>query len=184
MKLQEKYKKEVLPGLAKKFNYKNKMAIPKIEKIVVNSCFGKRIIGKSSKEQGDIKNNVSKDLSLITGQKPKIVKSKKAVSGFSLRQNMDISAVVTLRKEKMYDFLEKVIYLALPRLRDFRGIPEKSIDNNGNLTIGFKEHISFPEIFTEKEKSILGFELTVVSTAQTKEEGVELYKLLGFPIKK
>ncbi len=183
MNLKEKYQKEAVPALSKKFGYKNVIASPKIEKVVINSCFGKKVIDKSSKEQNKIKETVVEDLTLIAGQRPKIVKSKKAVSGFSLKQNMDIAAVVTLRGRKMYDFLERLIYLALPRLRDFRGIPEKSIDEKGNLTIGFKEHVSFPEVFTEKEKSILGLEVTVVTSAKSKEEGKELYKLMGFPIK-
>jgi len=173
LRLQEKYKKEVVPALSKKFGYDNIMAVPKIKKVVVNSCFGKKIIDKDSKDQEKIKKTVVEDLTLITGQKPKIVKSKKAVSGFSLKEGLEIAAVVTLRRKKMYDFLERLIYLALPRLRDFQGIPEKSIDEKGNLTIGFKEHIAFPEVFTEKEKAIFGLEITVVTDTENKEEGID-----------
>ena len=122
-------------------------------------------------------------MALISGQKVKITKAKKSIAGFKLRENLEIAAVVTLRKQKMWDMLERLIYLSLPRSRDFKGLETKSIDKNGNLSIGFKEHIFFPEIFTEKEKTIFGLEITVVTNAKSKEEGLELYKLLGFPMK-
>jgi len=182
-KLQEKYKKEVVPAMMKKFGYKNPMAVPSIKKIVLNSCFGKEAVGKSASEREKIQNLIAQDLSLIAGQKTNLVKSKKSISGFKLRENLEIGAVVTLRKTRMWDFLERLIYLSLPRSKDFKGLNPKSIDKNGNLSLGFREHISFPEIFTEKEKTIFGLEITVVTNAKNKEEGLELYELLGFPMK-
>jgi large subunit ribosomal protein L5 len=120
---------------------------------------------------------------LIAGQKPNLIKSKKSIAGFKLREGLEVASVVTLRKKRMWDFLERLIYLSFPRSRDFKGINSKSIDKRGNLSIGFKEHIMFPEIFTEKEKTIFGLEVTVVINAKNEKEGLELYKLLGFPIK-
>ena len=182
-KLQEKYKKEVAPGMMKIFGYKNIMAVPSIKKVVINSSFGKNVAGKAAGEREKIQNAVAQDLSLIAGQKTKIMKSKKSIAGFKLREGLEIAAMATLRKGKMWDFLERLIYLSLPRSHDFKGISPKSIDKRGNLNIGFKEHISFPEIFTEKEKTIFGFEITIVTNAKSKEEGLELYKSLGLPIK-
>ena len=147
-KLKEKYKKEAVPAMMEKFGYKNKMAVPKIEKVVINSCFGKNIISKTSKERENIQNLISGDLALISGQKPSLVKAKKSIAGFKLRKGMQVAARVTLRGNRMYDFLERLICLTLPRSRDFRGIDTKTIDERGNLTIGFREHIAFPEIFT------------------------------------
>lgn len=181
--LKVKYNKEVVPEMMKRLGYKNRMAVPSIKKVVLNSSFGKAVVGKSSSEREKIMNTIQQDLSLIAGQKANIVKSKKSIAGFKLRENLEIAAVVTLRKERMWAMLERLIYLSLPRSRDFKGINPKSIDKNGNLSIGFKEHIFFPEIFTEKEKTIFGLEITVVTNAKSKEEGLELYKLLGFPMK-
>jgi large subunit ribosomal protein L5 len=181
--LKEKYNKEVIPEMMKKMGYKNRMAVPSIRKVVLNSSFGKAVVGKSASEREKIFNLISQDLTLIAGQKTNLVKSKKSIAGFKLRENLEIAAVVTLRKQKMWDLLERLIYLSLPRSRDFKGLEPKSIDKNGNLSIGFKEHIFFPEIFTEKEKTIFGLEITVVTNAKSKEEGLELYKLLGFPMK-
>jgi len=181
--LQQKYEKEVIPAMMQKFGYKNPMAVPRIKKIVINSSFGKEVVGKSASEREKIQNLIMQDLSLITGQKTNLVKSKKSIAGFKLREGLEIAAVVTLRKRRMWDFLERLIYLSLPRSRDFKGINPKSIDRNGNLSMGFKEHVSFPEIFTEKEKTIFGLEITVATNSRSKEEGLELYKLLGFPLK-
>ena len=181
--LKEKYNKEVIPEMMKKFGYKNRMAVPSIRKVVLNSSFGKNTVGKSGSEREKIQNLISQDLSLIAGQKTNLVKSKKSIAGFKLREGLEIAAVVTLRKERMWDLLERLIYLSLPRSRDFKGLEPKSVDKNGNFSIGFKDHIFFPEIFTEKEKTIFGLEITVVTNARSKEEGLELYKLLGFPMK-
>ena len=182
-KLKEKYKKEVIPQMRAKFGYKNDMAVPCIKKIVINSSFGKEVAQKTASEREKIQNLAMQDIALISGQKPKIMRAKKSIAGFKLRQGLEIAAMVTLRKTKMWDFLERLIYLSLPRGRDFKGISPKSIDKKGNLTIGFREHISFPEIFTEKEKTIFGLEITIVINAKSKEEGLELYKLMGFPMK-
>lgn len=182
-KLKDIYKKEVVPAMMKRFDYKNKMAVPSIKKVVINSCFGKIISGKTGSEKEKIQNLILSDLALIAGQQPTLIKSKKSIAGFKLRENLEIAAKVTLRKDKMWDFIGRFINLSLPRTRDFRGIDLKSIDKNGNLSLGFKEHISFPEIFTEKEKTIFGFQVTFTTNAKSKEEGLELYKLMGFPIK-
>jgi len=182
-KLKEKYQKEVIPQMRKEFGYKNDMAVPSITKVVLNSSFGKEVVGKSASEREKIHNLIMQDLSLIAGQKTNLVKSKISIAGFKLREGLEIAAFVTLRKNKMWDFLERFVYLSLPRSRDFKGIDSKSIDKNGNLSVGFKEHIFFPEIFTEKEKTIFGLEVTIVTNAKNKAEGLELYKLLGFPMK-
>ena len=181
--LKAKYNKEVVPAMMKKFGYKNKMAVPSIKKVVINSSFGKAVVGKAAGEREKIQNLIMQDLSLIAGQKTNLVKSKKSIAGFKLREGLEIAAFVTLRKQRMWDLLERLIYLSLPRSRDFKGLNPNSVDKNGNLSIGFKEHIFFPEIFTEKEKTIFGLEITVVTNAKNKEEGLELYKLLGFPMK-
>jgi len=182
-KLREKYQKEVIPQMMTKFGYKNSMAVPRIEKVVVNTGFGRLVSGKTSDEQKKVFTAVLDDLSLICGQKPILTKAKKAIAAFKTRKGMPIGTMITLRGNRMYDFLEKVINIALPRSRDFRGIEQKSFDKKGNLTISIKEHIVFPEILPEKIKNIFGFEITVVNTSKTRESGIELLKLLGFPIK-
>jgi len=184
LRLFEKYKKEVVPAMKEKFGYKNVMAVPKIEKAVVNTGFGRLVVGKTSEEQKKISNLILNDLSLICGQRPILTKAKKSISTFKIRKGMEIGAVVTLRGRKMYDFLDRLIHIALPRSRDFRGIEQKSFDKKGNLTIGIKEHMIFPEVSPEKAKTIFGFEITIVTTAKTREESIELLKLMGFPIKK
>jgi len=182
-KLQEKYKKEVVAKLMEKFGYKNKMAVPKITKVTLNTSFGKGSATRTSGEREKLHSLVLQDLGLIAGQTPTLVKSKKSIAGFKLREGIEIAAMVTLRKKKMWDFLERLIYLSLPRSRDFKGLDPKSVDKGGNLNVGFKEHINFPEIFTEKEKTILGLQITVSTNAKDREKGLELLKLLGFPIK-
>jgi len=163
--------------MRERFGYKNDLAVPKIEKVVVNVGIGKFL--KDEKAQETIIN----DLAKITGQKPIYTLARKAISGFKIRKGMKVGLKVTLRKKRMYDFLERLIHVAIPRIRDFRGIPEKSIDKEGNLSIGIKEHIIFPEIAHEDVKLIFGFEVTIITSAKTREEAVELFKLLGFPIK-
>jgi len=183
LRLQEKYQKEVIPAMMEKFGYRNKMAVPKIEKVVINTGFGREVTGKTSEEQKKIQDTVLQDLSLISGQRPVLTRAKKSISGFKTREGQVIGAAVTLRGKKMSDFLERLIHIALPRLRDFRGIEISSFDKKGNLTIGLREHIAFPEILPEKAKTIFGLEITVVTTAKSREEGIELLKSLGFPIK-
>jgi len=183
LRLQEKYQKEVIPAMMEKFGYRNKMAVPKIEKVVINTGFGRLVSGKTSEEQKKIQDSVLQNLSLISGQRPVLTRAKKSISGFKTREGQVIGAAVTLRGKKMSDFLERLIHIAFPRLRDFRGIEINSFDKKGNLTIGLREHIAFPEILPEKAKNIFGLEITIVTTAKSREEGIELLKLLGFPIK-
>lgn len=183
LRLKDKYIKEIVPAMQEKFRYRNVMAVPKIEKVMLNTGFGRLMTGKTSADQKKIYEVVLNDLALIAGHRPVLTRAKKSISGFKIRQGMPIGAQVTLRGKKMFDFLERLIHIALPRSRDFRGIDTKSFDREGNLTLGVKEHIAFPEISPEKVKNIFGFEITVVTTAKNKEEGIELLKLLGFPIK-
>lgn len=173
--LQEKYKKEVVPALQKRFGYASMMAVPKIEKVVVHIGVGRM---RDEKQQAE----VQKYLMLITGQKSAPRAAKKAIASFKTRKGLIIGYQVTLRAIRMYDFLSRLIDVGLPRTRDFRGIDEKSFDQKGNLTIGIKEHIIFPEMMGEDYHLLFGFEVTVVTTASKREEGVELLKLMGFPL--
>lgn len=183
LRLKEKYKKEVIPEMMRMFNCKNPMSVPKIEKVVINTGFGRLIGGKTSEEQKRIYESVVNDLALITGQKPVLAKAKKAIAGFKTRKGLIIGAAITLRGKRMYDFLERLINIGLPRTRDFQGIRTESFDQKGNLTIGIREHIVFPEISLEKTKTIFGFEVTIVIKTKRKEESIELLRLMGFPIK-
>ncbi len=182
-KLRDKYNKKVIPAMMEVFGYKNKMSVPKIEKVTINSCFGKNVANKTSGEREKMQNLIVQDLSLIAGQKPQLIKSKKSIAGFKLREGIEIAARITLRNAKMWDFLERLIFLSLPRSRDFKGIEQKSVDGGGNLNIGFREHINFVEIFTEKEKTIFGLQITVTTNSKSRKEGLELLRLMGFPIK-
>ncbi len=181
--LSEQYKKEVIPQMMAKFGYKSPMAVPKIQKVAVNSGFGRLVVGKTSDEQKKTASGILDDLTSICGQKAVLTKAKKSIASFKTRQGMPIGAKVTLRGKRMHQFLERVINIALPRSRDFRGINQKSFDGEGNLTISIKEQIIFPEIMPEKTRTIFGFEITVATSAKTREEGMELLKLMHFPIK-
>ena len=183
LKLSEKYKKEVVPAMKEEFGYTNDLAVPRIERVIVNCGFGKQVSGKTGKEREKIQKHILSELSSITGQKPALRKAKKSISSFKLRKGIPIGAVVTLRGRKMYDFLERLIYITFPRMRDFRGLNPELIDQKGNLCLGFKEHTSFPEISAEREKSIFGLEVIIVTTADNREQGLKLLRLLGFPIK-
>lgn len=183
-RMKEKYKEEVLPEMKKTFGFKNDFEVPKIEKVVLNTGFGKMIIGKTSQEQKKIIDAILNDLAMISGQRPSLTKARKSISSFKLRKGMPIGAKCTLRGQRMYDFLDRLVHIALPRTRDFKGLSLKSIDEKGNLTIGIKEHIVFPEISPEKVKVNFGFEITVVTTAKNREEAKKLFELLGFPFKK
>ena len=183
LRLEEKYKKEVIPAMREKFGFSSEMAVPKIEKVVINTGFGRLVSDKSAEEQKKIYGPILEDLAIIAGQHPVITRAKKSIASFKLRQGMPVGACVTLRRQRMYDFLSRLINIGLPRSRDFRGIEEKSFDKKGNLTVSIKEHIAFPEILPEKVKNIFGLEITVATTAKTRGEGIELLKLLGFPIK-
>ena len=174
-----KYRQEVIPAMRGKFGYKSVMAVPKIQKVAVNVGFGRKAVAK---ETAAIE-KVEKDLAKLAGQKPAVRKAKKSISGFKIRQGMDIGLIVTLRGRRMYDFIDRLISMALPRSRDFHGLDPKSFDKGGNLSIGIREHSIFPEITYESLKDIFGLEVTVATNAKTREEGIELLKLMGFPIK-
>jgi large subunit ribosomal protein L5 len=183
IRLTEQYKKEVIPAMRKKFGYKSVMAVPKLKKIVVNSGFGKTITGKTGSERDKIIEQITESLSLITGQKPVLKKAKKSISAFKLREGMLVGATVTLRGKRMYDFLEKLIWVVLPRIRDFRGLNPNSVTAEGDLTIGFKEYLPFSEVRMDKEKGVFGLEVTITTTAKTKPEGEEFFRLIGLPLK-
>lgn len=177
-RIQEKYRKTVIPAMQKAFEIKNIMATPKIEKVVVNTG-----VGKIAKDDKTIE-RIAKELTMIVGQKPVFKKAKKSISGFKLREGTNVGISVTLRGKRMYDFLDRLIAIALPRSKDFRGIDSKNFDKMGNLNFGIKESSIFPEINYENVKDVFGLEVTVVTTAKNREKGVELLKQLGFPIKK
>ena len=177
-RLQEKYRKTVVPALQKTFGIKNVMAVPKIEKVVINTG-----IGRIVKEDKTIE-RISKDLTMILGQKPVFRKAKKSISGFKLRQGVNVGISITLRGKRMYDFLDRLISISLPRSRDFRGIDSKNFDKMGNLNFGIKESSIFPEVNYENFKDVFGLEITVVTTAKNRERGIELLRQIGFPIKK
>jgi len=183
MRLKEKFIKEVIPAMQEKFGYKSSMAVPKIEKVVLNTGFGRLVVGKTGDEPKKIIDAIIGDMTQISGQKVMASRAKKSIAAFKTRQGMIIGACVTLRGQRMYDFLERLINIALPRSRDFQGIDQKSIDQSGNLTIALKEHIAFSEILPEKTRAIFGFEITIVTTAKNQKEGLELLRLMGFPIK-
>jgi len=175
--LKEKYEKEMVPALTKAFDYQNRMQVPGLEKIVLNIGLGEAI--KNVK----LLDSAVADLTLIAGQKPVITKAKKSIAAFKLREGQSIGCMVTLRREKMYDFLEKLVNITLPRVRDFRGISGKAFDGRGNYSLGIKEHIIFPEIDYDKTDSIKGLNVTIVTTAKSDKEGKELLKLFGMPFK-
>lgn len=177
MRLQERYKKEILPELKKKLEKENDREVPGMEKVVLNVGFGKH-----SKDNEYIK-NLEASLSKITGQKPVFTKAKKSVASFKIREGMVIGAKVTLRGKRMYDFMEKLLNVTLPRVRDFRGVSEKSVDRQGNFTFGFRDNLAFPEIEAQDIETAHGVEVVVTTTAENKEEGLELFRLLGFPFK-
>lgn len=164
------------------FGYANNLAVPKLKKIVVNVGVGR--LSQQAHFEEKILPEIMKELSLITGQKPQITAAKKSIAGFKVRQGQIMGMKTTLRRQRMYHFLERLIDIALPRLRDFRGISLKNIDNNGNFSIGFKEQMIFPEINPETSKFDFGLEITIVSNAKKKEEAIELYRQLGLPLKK
>jgi len=176
--LKKKYREEVVPELMKRFKYKNPMQAPRLEKIVVNCGAGE--IARDSKLMEIIMN----DLAIITGQKPQIRRAKKSVSNFKIRKGMPVGLKVTLRGDRMYEFLERLISVAIPRIRDFRGLSPDSFDGRGNYTFGVTEQLIFPEIEYDKVQSVFGMDITLVTTAKTDEEGRELLKLLGMPFKR
>ena len=177
MNLKETYQKEVIPKLIKKFGYKNILQVPKLAKVVLNVGVGKGI------KEANYLETVESTLARITGQRPIKTKAKKSISNFKIRQGMVIGMKVTLRGQRMYDFVNKLIKVTLPRVRDFRGLSLKALDKDGNLNIGIKEHIAFPEIKADEIERLHGLEVAVITNARTKKEGEALLKALGFPFK-
>lgn len=177
-RLQTQYKKEIVPKLQKDFGYDNVMAVPKLEKIVINVGVGEAVADRKRLD------DVAQNIALIAGQRPILTKAKKSISNFKLREGMPIGCKVTLRKKKMYEFLDRFINLALPRTRDFQGIPDKSFDGRGNYTVGIKEHAIFPEIDTDQSEWLHGMDITFVTTAGSDEEALALLKYLGMPFRK
>jgi len=178
MRLQEKYKKEIVPKLKEKFGYDNDFMVPRLTKAVVNVG-----VGRHSKEKEYI-NQVAENVKRITGQKPILTKAKKSISSFKIREGMIVGIAVILRGQRLYDFVEKMVNISFPRVRDFRGLSDKIIDANGNISIGFREHIVFPEIGVDEIDNPHGLEVNIATTAKNREEGLELFTLLGFPFKK
>jgi len=176
-RLKERYQKEIAPSLMKKFNYRSPMQLPKIEKIVINMG-----VGEAARNQKVLDGAVD-DLMRITGQKPIVTRAKKSIAGFKLRENMPIGCKVTLRGERMYHFLDKLINVALPRVRDFRGVSPKSFDGRGNYSLGLKEQLVFPEIDYDKIDQVRGMDINIVTTAETDEEARELLAQLGMPFR-
>lgn len=176
-RLKEKYKKDVVPALEKKFNYKSNMQVPRLTKICINQGVGDAVSDKK------LIDSAIAEMTIITGQKPVPTRSKKDISNFKLRVNVPIGVRVTLRDVKMYEFLDRLISVSLPRIRDFRGINPKGFDGNGNYTLGVTEQIIFPEIDIDKVSKITGMDITFVTTATTDEEAMELLKEFGLPFK-
>lgn len=177
-RLKDKYKNEVIPEMQKAFRYKSPMEVPRIEKIVLNMGVG------DVKENPKATDNAANDMSMIAGQKAVVVKAKKSVAAFKLRQGMDIGCKVTLRRERMYDFLDKLISISIPRIRDFRGLNPNSFDGRGNYAMGIKEQLIFPEINYDKIDKIRGMDIIIVTTAKTDEEARNLLSLIGMPFAK
>jgi large subunit ribosomal protein L5 len=176
-RLRDKYKKEIAPALAKEFDIRNPMAIPKIEKVVVNMGLGE------ASANAKILDVAADELRAVTGQKPVITKAKKSIAAFKLRQGMAIGTMVTLRGERMYEFLDRLISVALPRVRDFRGISAKAFDGRGNYTLGIREQLIFPEIDFNKVDKTRGMNISIVTTAQNDDQARSLLKALGMPFR-
>ena len=176
-RLKEKYRKEIAPALAKEFGIKNSMAVPKISKVVVNMGMGEAI------SNAKILDTAVDELKSVTGQKPVVTKAKKSIASFKLRQGMNIGTMVTLRGDRMYEFLDRLISVALPRVRDFRGISGKAFDGRGNYTLGIREQLIFPEIDFNKVDKTRGMNISIVTTAETDEQARALLKALGMPFR-
>src|SRR6266568_3178092 len=179
-RLKEKYRQEVAPALQKEFSYKNPMQIPNVKKVVINIGMGE-VIQSSNPRAMD---NAVNDLSTITGQRPVITRAKRSVAAFKLREGMQIGCMVTLRGDRMFHFLDKLLNVALPRLRDFQGVSPEAFDGRGNYTLGLREQLVFPEIDYDKVDKVRGMEVSIVTTARTDEEGRQLLKLMGMPFKR
>jgi len=176
-RLREKYVKQVIPELMKEFSYTNPMQVPRLDKVVVNMGVG------DASQNIKLLDTAVDELTRITGQKPQTTRAKKAISNFKIRENMPIGAKVTLRGQRMYEFLDRLMSIALPRIRDFRGVPSRSFDGRGNYTLGVKEQIIFPEIEYEKVTRVQGMDICIITTARTDNEGKALLKNLGMPFR-
>jgi large subunit ribosomal protein L5 len=177
-RLKDKFLNEITPGLIQKFNYSSVMQVPKVEKVVINLGLGEAVANSK------ILDVAVKELEIISGQKPVITRAKKSIAGFKLREGMAIGAKVTLRGDRMYYFLDKLFNVALPRVRDFRGVSNKSFDGRGNYTLGLKEQLIFPEIEYDKVDKVRGMDVVIVTTAKSDEESLELLTQLGMPFVK
>ena len=176
-KLKDTYQEKAVPALIKRFNYRNKMEVPRLEKIVINMGLGEAI------QNIKILDSAVQELSQITGQKPVITKARKSIAQFKLRTGMPIGCMVTLRKERMHEFYNRLVNVALPRVRDFKGVSGKSFDGRGNYALGIREQLIFPEIHYDKIDKVKGMNIVIVTTAKTDEEGMELLRLLGMPFR-
>jgi len=176
-RLKDKYKNEVIKAMMAKFGYQNVMQVPRLEKVVINMGVGDAILNSKALDAA------AADLAVITGQRPAITKAKKSIAAFKLRQGMKIGCKVTLRGNRMYDFVDKLFNVALPRVRDFRGVSPDSFDGRGNYSLGIKEQLIFPEIEYDKVEKVRGMDIIFVTTAKTDEEARELLRLLGMPFK-
>lgn len=176
-RLQDQYDTEILPKLKEKFGYRNVMQVPRLSKVVVNMGLGDAI------ENVKVIETAAAEIAIITGQKPVVTKARKSIANFKLREGVPIGVMVTLRRERMYHFLDKLIAIALPRVRDFKGVSPKGFDGRGNYTLGIKEQIMFPEVNYDKIEKIRGMNITIVTTARTDEEGLELLRLMGMPFR-
>jgi large subunit ribosomal protein L5 len=176
-KLKEIYQQKAVPAMMKRFNYRNVMEVPKLEKIVINMGLGEAI------QNIKILDSAVQELSQITGQRPVITKAKKSIAQFKLRKGMPIGCMVTLRKERMYEFFNRLVNIALPRVRDFKGVSGKSFDGRGNYALGIREQLIFPEIHYDKIDKVKGMNIVIMTTAKTDEEGKELLSLLGMPFR-
>jgi large subunit ribosomal protein L5 len=176
-KLKDLYQEKAVPALMKRFGYQNRMEVPRLDKIVINMGLGEAI------QNIKILDSAVQELSQITGQKPIITKAKKSIAQFKLRTGMPIGCMVTLRKERMYEFFSRLVNIALPRVRDFKGVSGKSFDGRGNYSLGIREQLIFPEIHYDKIDKVKGMNIIIVTTAETDEEGKELLKLLGMPFR-
>ncbi len=177
-RLKTKYMEEVVPAMMERFNYKNVMEVPKLEKIVINMGIGE------ARENPKVLEAAVNELALITGQRPVVTKAKKSIANFKVREGMNVGAKVTLRGERMYDFLDKFMNIALPRVRDFRGVSDTSFDGRGNYAIGIKEQLIFPEIEYDKIESIRGMDIIIVTSAKTDEEAKVFLEKMGMPFRK
>ena len=174
--IKEKYSKEAIQTMKEKFGFKNALQVPRIQKVVVNTGIGKFI-----KDSNMIKDIVA-SVEIITGQKAILTKSRLSIAGFKIREGLEVGVKVTLRGHRMWEFLDRLVGASIPRIKDFQGIKDSSVDSNGNLNIGLKEHVIFPEIMAENVKNIFGLQVIVVTNAKNREEGLELFRILGFPI--